>query len=69
MLIGVGLNACELNEKITRCGRNQLRLLLGCLLQYGCSPICVPETAVCLSVCWGECVCGGGGGGVLDAKL
>lgn len=33
-LIGAGPNACELNEKITRSRRNQLRLS-GCLLRCG----------------------------------
>lgn len=63
VLIGVGPNACELNEKITRSGRNQLQLL-GCLLQCGCSRICVAETDVWLSVCWG-----GRKGGELEGKL
>lgn len=47
MLIGVGPNACELNEKITRSGRNHLQLL-GCLLQYGCTRICVVESSLIL---------------------
>lgn len=50
VLIGVGPNASELNEKITRSGRNQLQLL-GCVFVFfftvhGCGGFNAVETDV-----------------------